>query len=250
MGFYLDCETRESTITSLCEGFSCDESTLSSTLRGLDLESIYNNQRPDIPAEEYVYEYIVNNINEHQTLEGTYFFHFTRVEKETDFNEGILPLGLLEDRLWNMLLSLPYDDLTLANLKSMKTDNSLDFQYQFKTGDKNMWGPFGMLIKESIYYADEIGLHNYLDIPEIIEDICNSYEKKFGTSIIDVICKSLVPVTVKFISTQQSGNYIAYALCYAYNIVRELPPSSLSNFGFDGNGEGIPHSSIESVIYE
>lgn len=251
MGFNLDCETRESTIATLCEGFNCDESTLSSTLLGLDLEDIYDNQRPDEAVEDYLYNYVVNNINDHKALESTYFSHFTRVIEGTDFNEGILPLGLLEDRLWELLLSLPYDDATLENLKSLQKDGVPEFQYGFKLSEEQQWGPCGMLIKEMGLYADKLNLHNYLKIPEIIEDICRGYESKYKSSITEVISENLIPMTVKFISNERIENgLVASALCYAYNIVRNLPPSSNSNNGFDGEGRAISADSIISLTRE
>ncbi len=52
--------------------------------------------------------------------------------------------------------------------------------FQLRTGDKIHWGPFGHLVRELHFNASENGLHDYLWLPELVEDVCKAYQKKYG----------------------------------------------------------------------
>ncbi|EQA1213255.1 hypothetical protein AT509_004642 [Escherichia coli] len=51
--------------------------------------------------------------------------------------------------------------------------------FQLRTGDKIHWGPFGHLVRELHFNASENGLHDYLWLPELVEDVCKAYQKKY-----------------------------------------------------------------------
>jgi len=57
MNLQLDCETIETTLSSLCNAFSCSRTKLEVALSSLDLEEIYEEkwQDIDIPSEEYLF---------------------------------------------------------------------------------------------------------------------------------------------------------------------------------------------------
>lgn len=42
-----------------------------------------------------------------------------------------------------------------------------------KLASKQLWGPYAMLVREVAALSKEVGNHDYLDAPEIIEDICH-----------------------------------------------------------------------------
>lgn len=55
-----------------------------------------------------------------------------------------------------------------------------------------------MLVRESAFNASEMRNHDYLKLPEIIEDVCWGYQERFKESIQDEIMEALRPCIVKF----------------------------------------------------
>ncbi len=85
-------------------------------------------------------------------------------------------------------------------------------------------------------------------MPEIIEDICNGYEKKFGESIFEIYQSFLVPKIIKFQSSKRiDTGCVKTALYYAYEAVRSNRPSGICVTCFDGKGSRIKPESIVSV---
>lgn len=250
MEFALDCESKEYVFQSLCEGFSCGRDSLINTLLELDIENIYeeNWEKINIPSEEYLYNYVIEKLGNHKQLEVVNWFHLTRTTKENKFNDGIIPLGDSIERIWSTLIDIAHDAGIKNNLKLLKESGIPNFLYNMKHNDPFHWGPYAVLVKETAFRSRKIAQHDYLGMPEIIEDICNGYEEKYGESITNIYEASLVPKIVKFRSNERvDTGCIEAALYYAYESARGNPPSSNCITCFDSKGVIIKSDSIVSV---
>ena len=147
MEFILDCETKESTFESLAAIFNCNHSDLKSLLSEVNLEQIYELQWRErlIPYTEYVYNYVVKELGEPNSLDGVCWFHCTRTMMSNKFEEGILPLGESINRVWSMMLDIVKNSHLHQQLVTMKKNGVNDFQYTLKTEESIHWGPYGIL---------------------------------------------------------------------------------------------------------
>ena len=250
MEFEIDCESKDKIFQSLCNGFACNPDKLANILLEIDIEEIYqeNWQHIDIPADEYLYEYAIQKLGNHKQLKMVNWFHLTRTTKQNEFKDGIIPLGDFLDLIWATLIEIPTDTVIKNNLKLLRQNGVPDFHYSLKYNAQFHWGPYAVLVKDTAFNFKELAQHNYLGMPEIIEDICNGYEKKFGESILEIYESVLVPKIVKFQSRKRvDTGCVEAALYYAYEAVRGNPPSSNCVTCFDGEGEKIEPESISSV---
>ena len=250
MEFEIDCESKDKVFQSLCNGFACDSDKLRNILLALDIEKTYekNWKNIDIPADEYLYEYAIKQLGNHKPLKRVNWFHLTRTTRQNEFKDGIIPLGNSLDLIWPMLIDIPTNTVIKNNLKALKNKGVPNFHYNLKHNDQFHWGPYAVLVKDTALNANDLAQHDYLGMPEIIEDICNGYEEKFGESIYEIYKSFLVPKIVKFQSSKRiDTGCVEAALCYAYEAVRSNQPSSNCVTCFDGEGSIIEPESIISV---
>jgi hypothetical protein len=74
-----------------------------------------------------------------------------------------------------------------------------------------------MLVKEVAFCPDDLSSHDYLRLPEILEDICSGYQETYGVSIHSQLSQQLVPTIVKFWCDEKIDiNCVESALFYAY----------------------------------
>lgn len=250
MSFTLDCTTGEKALFSLSEGFDCTISKLKNTLLSLDLDTLYaqGGSNITVPPETYLYQYAVAKLGTHVPLAKTVWLHCTRTHSDEQFSDGILPLNQAVDRVWQMVLSLAPDSKVRDRLIAWGSHSVPDRLYQLRTKNSEHWGPYGFLVKEVALHAEDLGQHDYLKMPELIEDICNAYQKEFGESIFRHYFTILTPKMVAFISDKGcSDNSIKAALGYAYTTVRGLPPDWLAVTCIDCRGIVISPSQIIHV---
>ncbi len=254
MTFILDCESPESAINSLSRVFSCSSSEFADLSNSLDLETTFieTGIHKEIPFEEYVLNTFSDHIQPPLPFDKVCWFHGSRTFRGNNFNEGILPLNLVLPQVWNFLINNAPNEKTQRNLVRLKENGVPDFHYNLKAPDTIHWGPYAYLVKESLYNADELGQHNYLAIPEIVEDICNGYKAKYENEIISFYSKILLPCIVKFIipSYERSQDATNVALCYAYFSSRNEPINTLAITCYDGNGNAISSENILNVEFQ
>lgn len=92
------------------------------------------------------------------------------------------------------------------------------------------------------------GFHDYLELPEIIEDILDDYLKCFGCRHHDHYIEVMVPKIVKFKSSLSVvDRTIENALAYAYTGVRGEKPDMMSAGFISTEGEIVPQSAILNI---
>lgn len=236
----LDCETYESAITSICQVYVIEKSLVEEFLASIDLNAEYENSIIYNDCDDYLKILFEKRFWPPKVqLDAVAWFHLTRTIKSSDFSEGVLPLGQALDRIWEMLSSILVAPEQKVNLATMRANGVRDFQFILKTKNDIHHGPYAMLVRDAAFNSTHIFNHDYLEIPEIIEDICNGYREQFGQCIYEVVTKKLEKCIVKFKSSKNtSHNLLAPALLYCWCTVRNEQFSSFANTCYDS--EGIP----------
>lgn len=177
-----------------------------------------------------------------------FWFHLTRVPPSANFSEGILPMNLALPRIWDTVEGVVEDTPNHESFKEFRAKGRGSFQYELKKDCEVHAGPFAMLVRESAFKAKEMGNHDYLDLPEIVEDICNGYQEHTGKSIHRVLRTALTPCIVKFWSDGRRGpDCVEAALFYLYSRRHGEPLSIEGNTCFDGGGQVVAPERIVSI---
>jgi len=174
----------------------------------------------------------------------------TRAPIGTDFAEGILPLGSSLEIVWKTITGIPKHENIRRNLERLRRDGVPDHQYNLKVGAQLHSGPYGMLVREAAFHPKSMGNHDYLALPEIVEDICNGYHAKFGVRIHGEISTGLQKCIVKFEAPIESGHdLIEPSLLYCWKTIHGQALSFDANTCFNGYGVPVPRSMIRSIEF-
>jgi hypothetical protein len=245
----LDCESPESVLCSLATIYGTDERQLSNFFASLDLEEHFRRTTPELPADRELQRLLETAIGPQRiAISRTYWFHLTRVPSGTLFGEGILPLNEALPKVWAMLddiLAGTHHQAQIRQLRQARVPNS---HFNLKVPDRAHWGPYAMLVREIAFCADSVSHHDYLKLPEIVEDICNGYAQRFGEDIQSTGEQALAPTIVKFWMSEPEHTYgLSSAICYAYASRNKEEPRGSANTCFDGNGQRVPAERIVSI---
>lgn len=247
----LDCETYDSAITSICHVYGIGRSAVEQFLSGIDLDAAYESYVIYSSCDDYLRDLFESEFGQPKLqLDEVVWFHLTRTTRSSNFSEGILPLGQVLGRVWKMLGLLLEDPEQKVNLAIIQANGVKDFQFGLKTRNSIHYGPYAMLVREAAFNSDKICNHDYLEVPEVIEDICNGCRKQFGQCIYGAVTSKLEKCIVKFKSNKcTSLNLLALALLYCWCVVRGEEFSSFANTCFDSEGMPISREQIISVEF-
>ncbi|WP_372372710.1 hypothetical protein ACDI10_12500 [Vreelandella venusta] len=249
MAIVLDCSSEESAFKSVSSVFGCTEEILKSTLLSIDLDLIYESDEDIlIPNEEYLYNHVVKNVGSPKEFNSAVWFHGTRTSKENNFECGVFPLNDSLDFVWNILvLSAPSQECS-DNLQFMRENGVYDCLYGLRVSNSIHWGPYGILIRDVAFDTDRLNQHDYLRMPELVEDILNAYKKQYGVCLYSHYEKVLVPKLVKFqCSSRLDKGCLEAALGYLYTRVRREKLDSMSVTCIDMSGVAITSKQIIAV---
>lgn len=251
MEIYLDCESQDSTHLSLTNIFRCSTEDLTALLSSIDIEAIYKDGGfSHIQPLEYVYQKAIKTFGVNLDPKYICWFHLTRTTRDATFEKGILPLGKALNRIWETLFNIFEGTKHHKNLVELKASGVENYHYNSKTPDPFHWGPYAMLVKEVAFNAEEIGNHDYLRLPEIIEDICNAYHDKYKFSIHGDVIKSLKPCIIKFKSHFRNDHYcIRAALYYLHATIWRAGLWDETNTCFDGGAKTVPFKNIMKIEF-
>jgi hypothetical protein len=96
--------------------------------------------------------------------------------------------------------------------------SSVSFQYNLKTSGSIHWCPYAMLVKDIGF--NDVGNHNYLRVPEIVEDICLSFQQQYGVDLLQRYLNNTKSCIVKFYSNNIKEYYL-YSACIIYIVFIE-----------------------------
>jgi len=245
----LDCESYKSAMKSLEVIYGIKTDEIKSFFNSFDLDAHCEIHDPDCMGDQELRNVFEQQIKLNpKKLDKVCWFHLTRALPDETFKEGILPLSKSLEKVWSVFYEVFRDTKHYNNIKTLKVKGVDDFQYNLKSSSIIHSGPYAMLVKEVAFDSKNIGNHDYLRMPEIMEDICNGYQKKYGSSIFEELYKSLSPIIIKFISGKKiDESCVGAALHYAYQSNKLSNMSISSNTCFDGGNLIIPFDEILNI---
>lgn len=245
----LDCESRDSALDSVSGIYSVPRNDIEEFLHALDLHKHYVETDPPRTADHELALLFETQLKCSATpLDRVFWFHLTRAQFNTDFNDGIQPLDTALTRIWETIFEVFVNTRHEKNLRILKSDGVPNFLYNMKVGQPLNGGPYAMLVREAAFRAKEMRNHDYLWLPEIMEDICNGYHKAYGELIHDDLCRALTPYIVKFWSQKQiSKSCVDSAMYYLYRTAHGQSLNIDANTCFDGRNSSVPREQITYV---
>jgi hypothetical protein len=178
----------------------------------------------------------------------TNWFHATRVAPGTAFGEGILPLSAMLDPIWTFLGQLAGDWSTkeewLTFRNNMKGRGAYQYHKRLTRSDE---GPYAFLVRPTIFVLDQLGHWDYLGIPEIVDDICESHQEIFDRDLRRRFLDATRPCIVKFWSADTSPDEVATALAFIFTVVAGDEISTNCVLDYNRQGRRVEPGAIVSV---
>ena len=242
----IDCESRISALESIAGLYAVSPSALDDFLSAFDLDAHYTKNNPARYGDQelrIVFESTFARTP--KPIDRVFWFHLTRARRAADFEDGIYPLTASLERVWRTIFDVFLGTDHEARLLELRQSGVSNSRYELRVGKQLHGGPYAMLVRDVAAYPSKIGNHDYLWLPEIMEDICNGYQETYGESIRDALNKALVPIVVKFWRAKKRGlSCIESALYYLYLTAHDRHLNANANTCFDGENEAIPSSNI------
>jgi hypothetical protein len=249
----LDCESYESTLSSISVICDIEQKKLIDKISSTDIDSFYA-KNPNYYENGNTALWDLLSLKPAIDDYSIAWFHFTRVLKPFKKEKGILPLHLSLDTIWDELFETAKDSIDKNKWNTFRqnirgTDGCFSELYFSKTYKRFDSGPYAMLNPNIAPFASSIGYHDYLRVPEIIEDICECFKIKYGIDIKSIFIKESKPCIVKFVVNNSREDCLKCALYYIYSIIHNEKLGTLINTCFDSKGTIIPVSDIMSITY-
>lgn len=245
----LDCDSPVSATASLAALYGQPEAELRAFFEQFDLEQHYHDVNPMYPGDTAVRVELERHLGVSAKLpDRVCWFHLTRTLPGNDFREGVKPLPASLGHVWASILTVFAGTEHESRLREMRERGVANFHYTMKAHDPFHAGPYAMLVREVADKPEEVWSHDYLWLPELMEDICNGYEQQHGVQLHDQLTSALVPKVVKF----WSGKYldmgcVEAATFYCYLKARGSELSMNANTCYDGENTVVPPEQIIKV---
>lgn len=250
----LDCQNYESALRSIAEYFNTDIEKIKKILIENNFEELFERYRDKYDYfGDFLYEYFRKNFSA-GNLEYIMWFHLSRSLCPTDYYEGIHPLNVILPKIQKDLYTLMTDEISENEWQDICRGAGSGFRewrYKMKISDKCHYGPYAMLVREIAFNSSTVGNHDYLNIPEIIEDMCMDVKKIYGIDLIERFVRQASPVIVKFKEQlnddTRDSQYIGTALTYLHDKLHGEKLCLMCNTCYSGHGNGIRKNNIVSV---
>jgi len=231
----LDCETYETALQSVSKIMGIPQEQLERHLVNTDYVTLHEAHWRESLFDEFLFDNICHSFHVYDfVIDLIYWFHLSRTMHPAWFLEkGILSLQEIEP-------------LLRKDIDKLRTKFNKSTGYVFKSStyrwlhDSHRQGPFAMLVKDVAFCHDEIGHHDYLAIPECVEDM--------GKEIACLFIKNSVSVIVKFQALPQleAEFYLKRVMCYLYCAIHKMEMSTDCNTCYEAPTHRIPP---EDIIY-
>lgn len=250
---HLDCENRLSAEASLLETFGCSSPDLQCFLADPCHETYFNEHWRSLPEyDRFLYERACEALGAPRLPTKLCWFHCTRAPVGTTFDAGILPLGQVIPLLKETLLGLLEDPAAKREVDhAFAREGGLGFHFGNKLRNSLHWGPYAILVREVASHANDLGQHDYLAMPEIIEDLCEEVKLASGLELLPAFQERLRPVIVKFVAPAGDSAEFAVrvALRYLQSCFREGVPGHGAVWCFDGGNTAVPPGQVLKVEF-
>ncbi|WP_413616365.1 hypothetical protein MRB56_08715 [Halomonas cupida] len=232
----LNCTNYDTALESLAKVFNVSKSAIISVLEDVNPYD-HLSQSP----EDVLYDHMCNEIGEPSRSLKVIWFHGTRIEDENLYSKhGILTKTearkFIEPRLRKM-----------ADGLERRGSNPFSMSLSGKDGPHDE-GPFAFLIREVAIKAPS-PCHNYLDAPEIVEDLAGIFLGQNYQQLVDRFKSVAKPCVVSFVADSK-GYELPYVILYVKLVLdgeAELDAGSAANTFFDAEGVVVPPERIHNI---
>ena len=250
----LDCEARQSAEACVLAAFGCTTAALNAFLADPSHLAHFEANWETIPTDfnRFLFGRAKETLGTPALPQELCWFHGTRVAAGTTFEEGILPLGAIVTSLQARLtaeLDDPVAKEAVRRAFANKGGNS--FHFGNKLSHDVHGGPYAILVREVADYANELGQHDYLRMPEIIEDLRHEVQAECELELLPVFEERWRPALVKFVAPAgDSGKFaLAVALRYLRAIQLDGKPDQGAVWCFDGENQAVSRDRILKVKF-
>ena len=119
--------------------------------------------------------------------------------------------------------------------------------YKLKLDNEIGQGPFAMLIKELAFPDHHPNNIDYIDLPEIVRDICECFDRDYKYNLLDLYLASTKKYIIKFKSNDHESFDLGSALIHKYRLLNGMPKESYPVCCFSGKGESVPSKDILKI---
>lgn len=254
MEVILDCESYNSALTSLSSITNIKGDEILKFLSRIDLDAIYDDLKtaPNYTPNEFLLNQFITWFDcQNLHFSKAYFFHSSRLSFNSIENikqVGLLPLNEVFDSIKCFVDNLAKINNIISDIAPNQYTNG-GYQIGLKFNNSFAWGPWGFLIKECAINKVDIN-HDYLRIPEIVEDYISSKWDKHKMELERLYFHSTKSIIVKFSTNLNDPSFIGNVLYYLYLSLKERPFSIYSNTCYSNNGVAISNQDIISIAIE
>lgn len=232
----LNCTNYDTALESLAKVFNVSESVIISVL-----QEVKPFDHLSQPPEDVLYDHMCSEIGDPSRNLKVIWFHGTRIEDKNLFRKhGLLTKTkarrFIESRLRQM-----------ADGLEKRGSNPFAMSLFGKDGPHDE-GPFAFLIREVAIKAPP-PCHNYLDSPEIVEDIAGMLLGQNYQELVDRFKSVTKPCVVSFLA-EPRGYELAHVILYVKLVLDgelELDAGSAANTFFDSEGVVVSPERIQNV---
>lgn len=250
----LDCTNLNAAINSTAKILKISRDLLKKELIDIDLDNMYRQFPQYSSFEDAIISWFRLKYNMNIHFDYAVYFHASRLFKNQRFDNGIIPLSSSINFIWSSLFNLIKNTITLdewnifrQKMTSNNYPNHNTELYSMKISDSCHHGPFGFLIREVIFKPSEFGNWDYLDTPEIVDDICTTFKKYYNVDLINKYLQNSEPCIVKFNSSDISTSLLGITLAYIHCKLRNIEIWQDCSIAYDGKGETIPQDDIIEI---
>ncbi|GAA2698489.1 MULTISPECIES: hypothetical protein [Actinosynnema] len=245
----LDCHTPDTAVGSLAAASGRPAADLTEAIASvhIDQETITAETDTAIPRRVFAR---LGLTDDDFRFDGTCFFHGTRTLDPSGFHrDGILPLGHVLDRIWDDLHSLIQTRISPVAWRKHRTmvenggGGHGGYLYRVKTErPTSHGGPYGFLVREHHTAPLEIN-HDYLAIPEIVEDIARTCD----FDLQQIFGNTARPHVVKFRTTETSTHLLHSAFWYIHTALHGEKAGWYSLYAHDCRNTIVPPEDVLDV---
>lgn len=250
----LDCESHQSAEASLLAAFGCPQAALRAFLADPGHLAHFEANWQAIPVDfdRFLFQRACETLGAPTLPTELCWFHGTRVPHGATFEEGILPLGQVVPSLQARLVAELEDPAARAAVqRAFANQGGNSFHFGNKLSHDIHGGPYAILVRDVADYANELGQHDYLRMPEIIEDLCEEVRAECGLDLLPIYEARWHPAMVKFVAPAgESGDYaLGIALRYLRGMELHGKPDAGAVWCFDGGNQAVPAERILKVEF-
>lgn len=195
-------------------------------------------------------------VPELRRLERTRFFHGTRsIDASRYRRDGLLPLDRALEAVWGDLRQVGRDLLDGAQFDELRRrvgrgePGHSAWLYAEKVGRAMHHGPWAVLVRDDLLCTAELGSHESLRVPEIVEDIALSAQELFHVPLLEAYEAAARPCIVVFDMPDERWETSVRSACWYVRAHLDggLSHNTTSGGGFCGNGAVVPAAAIVDV---